>query len=113
MFYHYFYYFYFTSESHKVISDAQNTKLKYNRGTCFGCRMCSYCGIDLQQLKCNCIITTPPNRCNRTAVVKYAFTRIFNPNWAEEQVAFIQEKVIRIINALRSNSLRSFAVLCN
>ena len=58
--------------------DAQFTKLEYKRGTCFECRMCLYCGINLQQQKCNCILTQAPHKRNRTNIVKYAYTRIFN-----------------------------------
>jgi hypothetical protein len=78
------------------MSDAQNIKLKYKRGTCFGCRKCLYCGVDLQQQRCNCDVTKPPTRKNRTANVKFAFTRIFNPdNWMKVQISFIQEKVLK------------------
>ena len=75
------------------MADAQNTKLKYKRGTCFGCRKCLYCGVDLQQQKCKCKTTDPPSKRNRTAAVKNAYTRIFNPNWTKNQVDFIQENV--------------------
>src|SRR5688500_18746251 len=30
---------------------------------------------------------------NRTAAVKYAYTRIFNPDWAKEKISFIQNIV--------------------
>lgn len=75
--------------------DEQSTKLIYKRGTCFGCRKCLFCGVDLQNQKCKCKIFKPPNRKNRTAVVKHAYTRIFNPDWAEDQVSFIQEKTLK------------------
>ncbi|CAB4413444.1 unnamed protein product [Rhizophagus irregularis] len=75
------------------MADTQYTKLKYKQGTCFGCRMCLYCGIDLQQKKCKCTITKPQNRGNWTAVIKNAYTRIYNPNWTEDRISFIQEKV--------------------
>ncbi|CAG8608474.1 10973_t:CDS:2 [Racocetra fulgida] len=39
------------------------------------------------------MLTQPPHRLNRTKDVKYAFTRIFNPNWADDQLSFIKEKV--------------------
>ena len=60
--------------------DIQETKLKYRRGTCFSCRKCLYCGIDLQQNICNCNLSDALHRGNRTAAVKNAFTRLFNPN---------------------------------
>jgi hypothetical protein len=85
------------------MADAQNTKLKYKRGTCFGCRKCLYCGIDLQQQKCKCTLTKPPHRNNRTDAVKYAYTRIFNPNWTEDQVSFIQEKVSKYTYSITLN----------
>ncbi|CAG8721029.1 516_t:CDS:2, partial [Racocetra persica] len=67
------------------MADAQETKLKYRRGTCFSCRKCLYCGIDLQQQRCNCNLSDVPHKDNRTAAVKYAFTRVFKPNWIKEQ----------------------------
>ncbi|CAG8438476.1 7737_t:CDS:2 [Scutellospora calospora] len=36
------------------MADVQETKLKYRRGACFSCRKCMFCGIGLQQEKCNC-----------------------------------------------------------
>ncbi|PKK79468.1 hypothetical protein RhiirC2_769101 [Rhizophagus irregularis] len=74
------------------MAGTQYTKLKYKQGTCFGCRMCLYCATK----KCKCTITKPPNRGNRTTVVKNAYTEfiIQSPNWAEDQISFIQEKFL-------------------
>ncbi|CAG8560192.1 25031_t:CDS:2 [Dentiscutata erythropus] len=52
-----------------------------------------FCGINLQQEKCNCDLSNVPDRSNRTDTVKYAFTRIFNPNWIKEKVDFVQRKI--------------------
>ncbi|CAB4383998.1 unnamed protein product [Rhizophagus irregularis] len=53
--------------------------------------MCLYCATK----KYKCTITKPPNRGNRTTVVKNAYTAFIipSPNWAEDQISFIQEKV--------------------
>ncbi|RIB11053.1 hypothetical protein C2G38_2204425 [Gigaspora rosea] len=75
------------------MADIQETKLKYRRGARFSCRICMFCGIELQQEKCNCDLSNVPDRSNRTDTVKYAFTRIFNPNWIKEKVDFVQQKI--------------------
>ncbi|CAG8605993.1 24701_t:CDS:2 [Dentiscutata erythropus] len=75
------------------MADFQETKLKYRRGTCFSCRKCMYCGIDLRQEKCNCNLSNVPHKSNRTDAVKYAFTRVFNPNWIKEKVEFVQQRI--------------------
>jgi len=75
------------------MADEQSTKLIYKRGTCFGCRKCLYCGVDLQHQVCKCKTNKPPNKKNRTTVVKNAYTRIFSPEWTEGQISFTQEKV--------------------
>ncbi|CAG8692326.1 1863_t:CDS:2, partial [Racocetra persica] len=67
------------------MADALDTKLIYKRGTCFSCRKCLYCGVDLQTQKCKCDITKLPHRVNRTEAVKYVYTRIFTPNWTADQ----------------------------
>src|SRR5437868_15275693 len=77
------------------MADALDTNLKYKQETCFGCRMCLYCGVDLQKQKCKCDITKPPHRGNRTEAVKYAYTRIFTPNWTADQVLFVKEKILK------------------
>ncbi|CAG8808569.1 25634_t:CDS:1, partial [Dentiscutata erythropus] len=48
------------------MADFQETKLKYRRGTCLSCRKCMYCGIDLQQEKCDCNLSEVPHKNNRT-----------------------------------------------
>ena len=95
--------------------DEQATKLIYKRGTCFGCRKCLYCGVDLQQQECKCKIREPPNINNRTANVKNAYTRIFNPDWTKDQKNFIQKKVLKYnysVNLKKSFNL-SFCSRCN
>ena len=64
-------------------------KLRYKKGTCFGCQKCLYCGVDLQQQKCKCKTSIIPNKKNRTTAVKYAFTRIFSPDWTKDKISFI------------------------
>ncbi|GBC46606.2 hypothetical protein GLOIN_2v1775009 [Rhizophagus irregularis DAOM 181602=DAOM 197198] len=53
--------------------------------------MCLYCATK----KYKCTITKPPNRGNRTTVVKNAYTAFIipSPNWAKDRISFIQEKV--------------------
>ncbi|PKC53571.1 hypothetical protein RhiirA1_543156 [Rhizophagus irregularis] len=77
------------------MADTQGIKLRYKRGTCFGCQKCLYCGVDLQQQKCKCKTSTIPNKKNRTTAVKYAFTRIFSPDWTKDKFSFIQEKALK------------------
>ncbi|CAG8730715.1 7774_t:CDS:2, partial [Racocetra fulgida] len=45
-----------------------------------------YCGIDLQQEKCDCDLSKVPHKGNQTDAVKYAFTRVFDPNWIKEKL---------------------------
>jgi len=54
-------------------------KTKYKIGTCFGCRKCLYCGIDLEKLTCKCKKTIKPTKKNRTDLVKNAYPRVFDP----------------------------------
>ncbi|CAG8803217.1 24623_t:CDS:2 [Cetraspora pellucida] len=75
------------------MTDAQETKLKYRCGTCFSYYKCLYCGIDLQQQRCNCNLTDVPHKDNQTEAVKYAFTRVFKPNCIKEQVEYICQKI--------------------
>lgn len=51
-----------------------NTK---QRGTCFGCRKCLFCAVNLQKNSCQCKLAKVPNKKNRTAAVKQAYTRVF------------------------------------
>ncbi|CAG8539465.1 20110_t:CDS:2 [Racocetra persica] len=67
------------------MADALDTKLRYKRGTCFGCRKCLYCGVDLQKQKCKCDITKPPHRGNQTDAV----------NWTADQTSFIYDKIVK------------------
>ncbi|CAG8445244.1 17991_t:CDS:2 [Dentiscutata erythropus] len=52
------------------MADAQETKLKYRRGTCLSYRKCLYCGIDLQYQKCNCNLLDIPYKDNQTTATK-------------------------------------------
>ena len=73
-------------------------KLRYKRGTCFGCQKCLYCGVDLQQQKCKCKTSMIPNKKNWTTAVKYAFTRIFSPDWTKDKISFPLCVCLRIHN---------------
>ncbi|CAG8514728.1 36587_t:CDS:1, partial [Racocetra persica] len=64
------------------MADAANTKLKYHRGTCFGCRKCLYCAKDLHYFTCSCKKLLVPNKKNRTTEVKHVYTCFFEPTWA-------------------------------
>jgi hypothetical protein len=94
------------------MADTQNKKLKYKRGTCFGCQKCLYCGVDLQQQKCKCKTSKPPNKKNRTAAVKYAYTRIFNPDWTKDKISFVQEKVLKYNYSINLKDTFNFS-LCS
>ncbi|CAG8629529.1 19078_t:CDS:1 [Cetraspora pellucida] len=74
-----------------------------------------FCRIDLQQEKCNCDLSNMPNRGNRTDTVKYAFTKIFNPNWIKEKVDFVQEKIEYYNYSLSSKEYFNFTLYarCN
>ena len=68
-------------------------KKKYKIGTCFGCQKCLYCGIDLIKDICKCKKATKPTRKNRTAIVKTAFPRAFNPISSNtKQLDFVKNK---------------------
>lgn len=97
------------------MADVQETKLKYRRGTCFSCRRCMYCGVDLQQEKCNCDLSNLPHRGNRTDAVKYAFTRAFDPSWIKEKVEFVHQKIECYNYLLSSKEAFSFTLCarCN
>ncbi|POG71257.1 hypothetical protein GLOIN_2v1775009 [Rhizophagus irregularis DAOM 181602=DAOM 197198] len=97
------------------MADTQGIKLRYKRGTCFGCQKCLYCGVDLQQQKCKCKTSTIPNKKNRTTAVKYAFTLIFSPDWTKDKFSFIQEKALKynyLINLKNTFNL-SLCSKCN
>ncbi|GET59308.1 uncharacterized protein OCT59_009118 [Rhizophagus irregularis] len=97
------------------MADTQGIKLRYKRGTCFGCQKCLYCGVDLQQQKCKCKTSTIPNKKNRTTAVKYAFTQIFSPDWTKDKFSFIQEKALKynyLINLKNTFNL-SLCSKCN
>lgn len=65
----------------------------YKIGTCFGCKKCLYCGIDLRKNTCKCKKTVKPTRANRTELVKHAFPRVFNPTISNSnQFNFIKNK---------------------
>ncbi|CAG8795235.1 31270_t:CDS:1, partial [Gigaspora margarita] len=66
---------------------------------------------DLQQ-KYKCDITKPPHRGNRTDAVKYAYTRIFTPNWTVDQFAFIRDKVSKYNYAVDLKEAFNFS-LCS
>jgi hypothetical protein len=87
-------------------------KLRYKRGTCFGCQKCLYCGVDLQQQKCKCKTSMIPNKKNRTTAVKYAFTRIFSPDWTKDKISFIQEKVLKYNYSINLKNTFNFS-LCS
>ncbi|CAG8636448.1 11352_t:CDS:2 [Ambispora leptoticha] len=94
------------------MTDFQETKLKYHRGTCFSCRKCMYCGIDLQQEKCDCDLSKVPHKGNRTDAVKYAFTQVFDPNWIKEKVEFVHQKIKQYNYLLGSKEAFDFT-LCS
>ncbi|CAG8686598.1 2746_t:CDS:2, partial [Scutellospora calospora] len=97
------------------MADTQETKLKYRRGTCFSCRKCLYCGINLQQQRCNCNLSEVSHRDNQTEAVKYAFTRVFKPNWIKEQVEYIHQKIALYNYFLSSKETFNFSLCfqCN
>ena len=96
-----------------IMADTQGgIKLRYKRGTCFGCQKCLYCGVDLQQQKCKCKTSMIPNKKNRTTAVKYAFTRIFSPDWTKDKISFIQEKVLKYNYSINLKNTFNFS-LCS
>ncbi len=70
------------------------TKKKYKIGICFRYQKCLYCRIDLIKETCECKKTVKPTRTNRTAHVKNAFPRVFNPNGSLDfkQLDYIKNK---------------------
>jgi|SRR5271154_244520 len=93
------------------------TKKKYKIGTCFGCQKCLYCGIDLIKETCECKKTVKPTKTNRTALVKNAFPRVFNPNssFDSKQFDFIKNKneCFQYGYDLTKNIQLSFCSACN
>ncbi|CAG8717900.1 4132_t:CDS:2 [Dentiscutata erythropus] len=76
------------------MADAANTKLRYYRGTCFGCRKCLYCAVDLRNTTCKCKLSLVPTKKNRTDLMKQAYTRIFEPTWVAPMYEYIYGKVM-------------------
>lgn len=76
------------------MADATNTKLKYHRGTCFGCRKCLYCAVDLRQITCNCKKSLVPTKKNRTHQVKQAYPRKYEPTWTGIKFEYIDKRVL-------------------
>ncbi|CAG8700581.1 25531_t:CDS:2 [Dentiscutata erythropus] len=74
------------------MADTKNTKLEYLRGTCFGCRKCLYCAVDLRTNICGCKLTEVPTKKNRTDSVKQAYTRSYEPTWAVPKFEYIHGK---------------------
>ena len=64
--------------------------VKYEIGTCYGCRKCMYCGCDLNVETCKCDKTVKPRKENRTSQVPHTFGRIFDNNLILNKKAFIQ-----------------------
>ena len=94
------------------MTDVQETKLKYRRGTCFSCRKCMYFGTDLQQGKCDCNLSIVPHKSNRTDAVKYTFTRVFDPNWIKKKAEFVHQKIEHYNYLLSSKETFNFT-LCS
>ncbi|RHZ77090.1 hypothetical protein Glove_186g93 [Diversispora epigaea] len=90
-------------------------KLIYQRGTCFGCRKCLYCAVDLQKTKCKCDLNLLPSKSNRTEAVKYAFMRSFEPSWTQVKLKFIQDKITEYNYKLNFNKSFKFSLCgkCN
>jgi hypothetical protein len=90
---------------------------KYKIGTCFGCQKCLYCGIDLIKETCECKKMVKPTRTNRTAAVKNAFPRVFNPNSSisSKQLDFIKNKneCFQYGYDLKKSIQLSFCSACN
>jgi len=66
--------------------------VKYEIGTCYGCRKCMYCGCDLNTEKCKCNKTIKPKKSNRTKEVPHTFSRNFEPNIILCKKTFIQKQ---------------------
>src|ERR1043165_810207 len=75
------------------MGDAENTKLIYKLGTCFGCRKCLYCSFYLDQNKCKCPHEEKPTKNNRTPQVQNAYTRNYNPTWPKVKLEYIQQRI--------------------
>ena len=90
---------------------------EYLIGTCFGCKKCLYCGVELSIRKklCSCDKTVKPNTKNRTEQVKNVFTRISKPNLPQEQLKYIKEYVARFGYSLDLDTTFkfSFCSACN
>jgi hypothetical protein len=90
--------------------------MKYRIGTCFGCQKCLYCGVDLQNKTCSCKKTTKPSRKNRTELVKYAYSRVFDPTSSNpDQLNFIKQKneFFQYKCSLTTSIQLSFCSACN
>src|SRR6266496_138193 len=89
------------------------TKKKYKIGICFRYQKCLYCRIDLIKETCECKKTVKLTKANRTACVKNAFPRVFNPNdsYNFKQIEFIKTKTesIIVIDPLAPKTTNSFS----
>jgi hypothetical protein len=91
-----------------------NTKTQYLIGTCFGCKKCLYCGVELSMRKktCSCDKNIKPNKGNRNNKVKAAFPRVSSPDLQSEPLKFVQEKVAKFGYSLDLNTTFNFS-LCS
>ncbi|RIA83596.1 hypothetical protein C1645_860682 [Glomus cerebriforme] len=65
---------------------------KYKIGTCYSCQKCLYCGVNLKKETCTCKKMVKPTRANRISLVKYAYSRAFDPNSNFNQLDYIKIK---------------------
>ena len=91
-----------------------NTKAQYLIGTCFGCKKCLYCGVELSMRKraCSCDKNIKPSKGNRNDKVKVAFNRVLSPDLSSERLKFIQEKATKFGYSLDLNTTFNFS-LCS
>src|SRR2546429_6267854 len=89
--------------------------VKYNIGTCYGCRKCMYCDCFLTVKKCDCDKTVKPTKANYTKNVSYAFTRIFGEKMKLCKKTFIQTKNTDYSygNNLKKGFIFSLCPACN
>ncbi|CAB4473314.1 unnamed protein product [Rhizophagus irregularis] len=89
--------------------------VKYEIGTCYGCRKCMYCGYDLNTEVCKCDKTIKPKLSNRTKVVPHSFSRNFELNMLLCKKTFIQERnTLYLYNSnFKKRFIFTFCSTCN